>query len=238
MRKLLIYLKGYKKECILAPLFKMLEASFELMVPLVVANIIDVGIKNQDARYVIRMCMLLIFLAVIGLIASITAQFFAAKAAIGFGTGVRKALFRHLLSFSFTEIDTLGVSTMITRMTSDINQAQNGVNMVLRLFLRSPFVVIGAAVMAFTINPEMAILFVGVIAILSIVIFGIMLINIPMLKKVQRRLEEVLGLTRENLKGVRVIRAFCKEKEEETLFNEKNNLLTKYQKRQEQLLLY
>ncbi len=231
MKKLLIYLKNYKKECIFAPLFKMLEASFELFVPLVVAAIIDKGITNRDTEYIVEMCLILIALAVIGFVCSITAQYFSAKAAVGFGTGVRHALFKHLLSLSFTEIDTLGTSTMITRMTSDVNQAQNGVNMVLRLFLRSPFVVIGAAVMAFTIDAKAAIIFVITIILLSIVVFGIMLINIPMLKAVQQRLDKVLGSTRENLTGVRVIRAFCKEEEELSTFKHRNEALTKVQKR-------
>lgn len=231
MKELLVYLKGYKKECILAPLFKMLEASFELFVPLVIATIIDKGIGNGDKTYIIQMCALLIGLGVIGLICSVTAQYFSAKAAVGFGTGVRHALFKHLLGLSFTEIDTLGTPTMITRMTSDVNQAQNGVNMVLRLFLRSPFVVFGATIMALTIDVKSAMIFVIAIILLSFVVFGIMLLNIPMLKAVQQRLDGVLSMTRENLTGVRVIRAFCKEEEEIEAFNKRNETLTKQQKK-------
>lgn len=231
MKKLLIYLRGYKKECILAPLFKMLEASFELFVPLVMAAIIDQGIGNRDSGYIVKMCMVLVALGIIGLVCSITAQYFAAKAAVGFGTGLRHALFKHLLGLSFTEMDTLGTSTMMTRMTSDVNQAQNGVNMVLRLFLRSPFVVLGATVMAFTIDVKSAFIFVVAIILLSFVVFGIMLLNIPMLKAVQQRLDGVLGITRENLTGVRVIRAFCKEEEEIQAFCNKNEALNKMQKK-------
>ena len=231
MRKVLIYLRDYKKECVFAPLFKMLEASFELFVPLVVAAIIDVGIGNQDKGYIVKMCFVLIVLGIIGLICSVTAQYFAAKAAVGFGTGVRHALFKHLLALSFSEIDTLGTSTMITRMTSDVNQAQNGVNMVLRLFLRSPFVVFGAMIMAFTIDTKSAVIFLIAIVLLSIVVFGIMLINIPMLKSVQQKLDGVLGITRENLTGVRVIRAFCKEEGEVENFTKRNEALTREQKK-------
>lgn len=231
MKKLLIYLRNYKKECVLAPLFKMLEASFELFVPLVMAAIIDTGIANGDKNYIVKMCMLLIALGIIGLICSITAQFFSAKAAVGFATGLRHSLFEHLLGLSFTEIDTLGTSTMITRMTSDVNQAQNGVNMVLRLFLRSPFVVLGATIMAFTIDVKSAVIFVVAIILLSIVVFGIMLINIPMLKSVQQKLDSVMGSTRENLAGIRVIRAFCKEEEELETFQRRNETLTKTQKK-------
>lgn len=231
MKKLLIYLRDYKKECVFAPLFKMLEASFELFVPLVMAAIIDTGIANGDKNYIVKMCILLIVLGIIGLVCSITAQFFAAKAAVGFATGLRHSLFEHLLGLSFTEIDTLGTSTMITRMTSDVNQAQNGVNMVLRLFLRSPFVVFGATIMAFTIDVKSAFVFVIAIILLSIVVFGIMLINIPMLKSVQQKLDTVMGSTRENLTGVRVIRAFCKEEEELEAFKRKNETLTRTQKR-------
>lgn len=231
MKKLLIYLQNYKRECILAPLFKMLEASFELFVPLVMAAIIDKGIAYGDSDYILKMCMILIALAIIGLVCSITAQYFAAKAAVGFGTGLRHALFKHLLGLSFTEIDTLGTSTMITRMTSDVNQAQSGVNMVLRLFLRSPFVVFGATIMAFTINAKAALIFVIAIILLSIVVFGIMLINIPMLKSVQQKLDDVMGMTRENLTGARVIRAFCKEEEEIEAFMKRNEALNKHQKK-------
>lgn len=231
MKKLLIYLRDYKKECVLAPLFKMLEASFELIVPLVMAVIIDSGIAKSDKGLVVRMCGVLVLLGIIGLITSITAQYFAAKAAVGFATNLRHALFKHLQSLSFTEIDTLGTSTMITRMTSDVNQAQTGVNMVLRLFLRSPFVVFGAMIMAFTIDVKSALIFVVAIILLSIVVFGIMLINIPMLKDVQKKLDTVLNITRENLSGVRVIRAFCKEEEEIERFTRKNEELTAKQQK-------
>lgn len=231
MKKLLIYLRDYKKECVLAPLFKMLEASFELIVPLVMAVIIDSGIAKSDKGLVVRMCGVLILLGIIGLVTSITAQYFAAKAAVGFATNLRHALFKHLQSLSFTEIDTLGTSTMITRMTSDVNQAQTGVNMVLRLFLRSPFVVFGAMIMAFTIDVKSALIFVAAIILLSIVVFGIMLINIPMLKDVQKKLDTVLNITRENLSGVRVIRAFCKEEEEIERFTRKNEELTAKQQK-------
>lgn len=229
MRKLLIYLKDYKKESILGPLFKLLEASFELFVPLVMAAIIDVGIANGDKNYILKMCGVLILLAVIGLVCSITAQFFAAKAAVGFAAKLRHALFAHIQSLSYTEMDAIGTSTMITRMTSDINQVQSGVNMVLRLFLRSPFIVFGAMVMAFTIDVKAALIFVVIIPLLAIVVFGIMLITIPLFKKVQSGLDEVLGITRENLTGSRVIRAFHKEKEEIETFHEKNQLLTNLQ---------
>lgn len=231
MKRLLVYLNGYKKECVLAPLFKMLEASFELIVPLVIAAIIDHGIGGQNKSYIFWMCMVLIGLGATGLIVSVTAQYFSAKAAVGFATGLRKSLFSHLLSLSFTEIDTLGTSTMITRMTSDVNQAQNGVNMVLRLFLRSPFVVLGAMIMAFTIDVHSALIFLVAIVMLSIVVFGIMRINIPMLKSVQQTLEHVLQKTRENLTGVRVIRAFGKEQSEIAEFNQINQKLTNRQKR-------
>lgn len=231
LKKLLVYLKDYKKECVLAPLFKMLEASFELFVPLVVAAIIDQGIGLSDQGYITKMVAVLVLLALIGLICSVTAQYFSAKAAVGFGTKLRHSLFEHLLGLSFTEVDTIGTSTMITRMTSDVNQAQNGVNMVLRLFLRSPFVVFGAMIMAFTIDVKSAMLFVGAIILLSFVVFGIMLLNIPMLKSVQQKLDGVLGSTRENLAGVRVIRAFCKEEEEVEAFAIKNEGLTKIQQK-------
>lgn len=226
MKKLLVFLKDYKKESILGPLFKLLEASFELFVPLVMAAIIDVGIANKDTSYILKMCGVLILLAVIGLTCSITAQFFAAKAAVGFAAKLRHALFSHIQSLSYSEMDAIGTSTMITRMTSDINQVQSGVNMVLRLFLRSPFIVFGAMVMAFTIDVKAALIFVVTIPLLAIVVFGIMLITIPLFKKVQARLDEVLGITRENLTGSRVIRAFHKEKEEIEEFHEKNQVLT------------
>lgn len=229
MKKLLVYLKGYKKESILGPLFKLLEASFELLVPLVMARIIDVGIVQKDKQYIIQMCVVLILLGIVGLFCSITAQYFAAKAAVGFSTKLRLALFSHMQSLSFTEIDNLGTATMIARMTSDINQLQNGVNMVLRLFLRSPFIVLGAMIMAYTIDAKAALVFAAVIPLLSIVVFGIMAITIPLYKKVQMALDKVLSVTRENLTGVRVIRAFGKEKSEAKAFEESNNILMKSQ---------
>lgn len=230
MNKLFVYLKEYKKETILGPLFKLLEASFELFVPLVVASMIDVGIKTGDTGYIIRMCLVLIALGVIGLVCSITAQYFAAKAAVGFVKKIRHALFRHIQSLSYTELDTLGASTMITRMTSDVNQVQNGTNLTLRLLLRSPFVVFGAMVMAFTIDWKAAMVFVITIPLLCIVVFGIMLVSIPLYRKVQARLDRLLGITRENLTGVRVLRAFCKENEEIAEFEERNEALTGVQK--------
>lgn len=226
MKKVLAYLKGYKKECVFAPLFKMLEALFELFVPLVMAAVIDTGIGTGNKNYVIRMCLLLVTLGIIGLVCSITAQFFAAKAAVGFATGLRHALFFHIQSLSFTEMDTIGTSTLITRMTSDVNQAQNGVNMFLRLFLRSPFIVFGAMVMAFTIDVKAALIFVITIPLLAIVVFGIMKISMPLYKKVQEKLDAVLGITRENLTGARVIRAFNKEEAEIENFRGKNEELT------------
>ena len=230
MNKLFVYLKEYKKETILGPLFKLLEASFELFVPLVVASMIDVGIKTGDTGYIIRMCLVLIALGVIGLVCSITAQYFAAKAAVGFVKKIRHALFRHIQSLSYTELDTLGASTMITRMTSDVNQVQNSTNLTLRLLLRSPFVVFGAMVMAFTIDWKAAMVFVVTIPLLCIVVFGIMLVSIPLYRKVQARLDRLLGITRENLTGVRVLRAFCKENEEIAEFEERNEALTGVQK--------
>ena len=230
MRSLLVYLKKYRKESILAPLFKMLEASFELLVPLVMAAVIDVGIAERDSAYIVRMCLLLIALGLIGLVCSITAQYFSAKAAAGFGAGARHALFAHIQSFSFTEMDTIGTSTLITRMTSDVNQAQSGVNMVLRLFLRSPFIVFGAMIMAFIVDAKAALVFVAAIPLLSVVIFGIMLITMPLYRKVQARLDQVLLTTRENLTGARVIRAFNQEEEEQERFYTANQLLTDAQK--------
>lgn len=220
MKKLLVYLKDYKKESILAPLFKMLEASFELMVPLVVSAIIDVGIAKRDTGFILKMCLGLVALGLIGLVCSVTAQYFAAKAAAGFGTQLRHRLFSHIQTFSFSEIDKAGTSTLITRMTSDINQVQSGVNMVLRLFLRSPFIVFGAMIIAFTIDVKAALIFVTAIPLLSVVVFGVMAVSIPLYKKVQERLDQVLGMTRENLSGVRVIRAFHKEEEEKGRFEE------------------
>lgn len=229
MRKLLVYLKDYKKESVLGPLFKLLEATFELIVPLVMAAIIDTGVASGDKTYIMRMCMVLVLLAVIGLTCSITAQYFAAKAAVGFATKLRHALFAYIESLSFTEMDTVGTATLITRMTSDVNQVQNGVNLVLRLFLRSPFIVFGAMVMAFTIDIKAALVFVVTIPLLSVIVFGIMLISIPLYKKVQSALDKVLGITRENLTGSRVIRAFNKEEDEREHFNENNDLLTRAQ---------
>lgn len=229
MRKLLRFLKDYKKESILSPLFKLLEASFELFVPLVMAAIIDTGIGNKDGGFILKMCGILILLALVGLTCSITAQYFAAKAAVGFATKVRHALFDHIQKLSYTEMDTAGTDTMITRMTSDINQAQSGVNMVLRLFLRSPFIVFGAMIMAFTIDVKAALIFVVTIPVLSVVVFGIMIITIPLFRRVQASLDKVLGVTRENLTGSRVIRAFNKEQEEIADFDGSNERLTDVQ---------
>ena len=229
MKKLLVYLKDYKKESVLGPLFKLLEATFELIVPLVMAAIIDTGVATGDKSYIMKMCMVLVLLAVIGLTCSVTAQYFAAKAAVGFATKLRHALFAHIESLSFTEMDTVGTATLITRMTSDVNQVQNGVNLVLRLFLRSPFIVFGAMVMAFTIDVKAALVFVVTIPLLSIIVFGIMLISIPLYKKVQSALDKVLGITRENLTGSRVIRAFNQDDDEKVHFNENNDLLTRAQ---------
>ena len=229
MKRLLVYLSDYKKESVLGPLFKLLEASFELFVPLVIAAIIDVGIAGGDHSYILRMCGLLILLAVVGLISSVTAQYFAAKAAVGFSTKLRYALFSHIESLSFAEMDSIGTSTLITRMTSDINQVQSGVNLVLRLFLRSPFIVFGAMIMAFTVDVKAALVFVVTIPLLSIVVFGVMLISMPLYKKVQKSLDLVLGKTRENLSGARVIRAFNKEENEIAEFGQENALLTNMQ---------
>ncbi len=229
MKKLLIYLKDYKKETVLAPLFKMLEATFELFVPLVMAAVIDQGIGSGNVSYVLRMGGVLILLGMIGLVCSITAQYFAAKAAVGFSTKLKHALFSHIQGLSFTEIDTLGTATMITRMTSDVNQVQNGVNMVLRLFLRSPFIVFGAMIMAFTIDVKAAFIFVVTIPLLSVVVFGIMMWTMPLYRKVQAGLDSVLGATRENLTGARVIRAFNKEQEEIDAFETKNSALAHMQ---------
>ena len=229
MKRLMIYLKDYKKESILAPLFKLLEAFFELLVPLVMANIIDYGISNQNMGYIGKMGLCLLLLGVVGLASSITAQFFAAKAAVGFSTKLRQALFNHIEDLSFTDIDKAGTSTMITRMTSDVNQVQSGVNMTLRLFLRSPIIVFGAMIMAFTIDVKCALIFVVAIPLLSIVVFGIILSTIPMYKKVQAKLDQVLGITRENLTGVRVIRAFHQEDKEEERFRENNEALSAQQ---------
>lgn len=230
MKRIWLYLKEYKKECVFAPLFKMLEALFELFVPLVVASIIDVGIAGKDSGYIIKMCGMLVALAIIGLTCSITAQYFSAKAAVGCATGLRHHLFKHIQGFSFTEMDTIGTSTLITRMTSDINQVQNGVNLVLRLFLRSPFIVFGAMVMAFTIDVHAALVFVATIPVLAIVVFGIILSTRPMYKNVQAGLDKVLGITRQNLTGVRVIRAFNKQQDEIREFKTANEQLNKLQK--------
>ena len=225
MKKLLVYLKDYKKESILGPLFKLLEASFELIVPLVVASMIDVGIPNQDKGYIIKMALVLVALGVIGLISSVTAQFFAAKAAVGFATKVRHALFDHIQKLTFGQMDSQGTATLITRMTSDVNQVQNGVNLVLRLFLRSPFIVFGAMIMAFTVDVKAALIFVVVIPLLLIVVFAILLISIPMFGRVQANLDQVMRTTRENLTGSRVIRAFAKEPEEIEEFQKENRVL-------------
>lgn len=230
MKKLLVYLKDYKKESVFGPLFKLLEALFELFVPLVVAEIIDTGIANSDYGYIVRMCLLLAALGVIGLVCSITAQFFAAKAAVGFSTKLRHALFAHIQSLSHSEIDTLGTSTLVTRMTSDINQVQSGVNLVLRLFLRSPFVVFGAMIMAFTIDVKSALIFAVAIPALAVIVFGIMLLTMPLYKKAQRALDGVLTKTRENMTGARVLRAFCMEERETEDFTERNDGLVRIQK--------
>lgn len=230
MKKLLVYLKDYIKESILGPLFKLLEALFELFVPLVIAAIIDTGIENGDTVYIIKMCLVLVLLGFVGLAFSITAQYFAAKASVGFVSKIRHVLFGHIQSLSYSELDQIGTSTLITRMTSDMNQVQNGMNLALRLLLRSPFVVFGAMIMAFTIDVPSAMIFVYVTIVLLIVVFGIMLGSIPLYKKVQQKLDAVMTVTRENLTGVRVIRAFCKEDEETDDFINKNNELTASQK--------
>lgn len=229
MKSLLKYLKDYKKETVLAPLFKMLEASFELFVPLVMAAIIDTGIANGDKSYILKMGGVLVVLAVIGLTCSVTAQYFSAKAAVGFATKLRHALFSHIQGLSYTELDTMGTSTLITRMTSDVNQLQNGVNLTLRLLLRSPFIVFGAMIMAFTVDVKAAWIFVVTIPLLSIVVFGIMIASLPLYKKVQAALDKVLGRTRENLAGARVIRAFCKEEQEMEAFTKDNEQLLEVQ---------
>ena len=229
MRKLLIYLKDYQKECIFAPLFKLLEASFELIVPLVMAAIIDKGIAQADRGYIFQMGGILVLLALVGLTCSVTAQYFAAKAAVGFSTKLRHSLFSHIETLGFSEMDTVGTSTLITRMTSDINQAQSGVNMALRLFLRSPFIVVGAMVMAFTVNVKAALIFVVTIPLLSVVVLVLMALSVPLYKKVQSGLDAVLGHTRENLEGARVIRAFHKEETETEQFYASNDFLTNMQ---------
>ncbi len=229
MRNLLVYLKDYKKETVLAPLFKMLEASFELLVPLVMAYMIDQGIGGKDQGVIFRVGLVLISLGLIGLVCSITAQSFAAKAAVGFAAKLKHSLFAHIQSLSFSEMDTIGTSTLITRMSSDVNQVQSGVNLVLRLFLRSPFIVFGAMIMAFTIDVKAAMIFVVTIPLLCLVVFGIMLIGMPLYKKVQAGLDKILGITRENLTGARVVRAFNKEETEILRFEEGNEALTKMQ---------
>lgn len=229
MKNLFTYLKNYKKETILAPLFKMLEATFELFVPLVMAAIIDTGIAKKDEAYIFSMSGILIALGLTGLVCSITAQYFSAKAACGFAAKIKEVLFNKMQGMSYTQIDRAGASTMINRMTTDVNQVQTGVNMVLRLFLRSPFIVFGAMIMAFTIDVKAALIFVAVIPVLSVIVFGIMMLTIPLYKKVQKQLDYVLEKTRESLTGIRVIRAFGKEEEETQEFDERNNCLTKFQ---------
>ena len=229
MNKMLTHLNGYKREAVLAPLFKMLEATFDLFVPLVMADIVNVGIAAHDFRYILVRCGILLLLAVVGLACSLTAQYFSAKAAVGYSTSLRHALFEHIQRLGFTEMDTMGTSTLITRMTSDINQVQSGLNLFLRLFLRSPFVVVGAMVMAFTVNVRAAWIFVVAIPLLSVVVFGVMVITNPLYKTAQARLDRVLGLTRENLTGVRVVRAFDKEQSEIDRFESANDLLTRMQ---------
>lgn len=229
MRKLLKYLKGYEKETILAPLFKMLEASFELIVPLVVAGIVDVGIANRDTSYIWRMCLVMILLGVIGLVCSLTAQYFSAKAAMGFSTALRNALFSHIGKLSYEELDRLGTPTLVTRITSDVNQAQTGVNLVLRLFLRSPFIVAGAVIMSFVINVQVAWIFLAAVPLISLVIYLIMKWTVPIYKKVQSSLDRISRITRENHVGARVVRAFGRQKEENQDFQETNEQYTKIQ---------
>ena len=231
MKSLLKYLRNYRKESILAPLFKLLEASFELFVPIVISKIIDVAIPSGNNSMIIKMGLVLALLALVGMVAAITAQFFAAKAAVGFSAELRSAVFAHIQTFDFTSIDKVGISTLITRMTSDINQLQNGVNMVLRLFLRSPIVVFGAMIMAFTIDVKSALIFAVAIPILAVIVYGIMLITMPLFKKVQGSLDKVLSHTRENLTGVRVIRAFGLEEKELGDFEADNRILAKSQTR-------
>ncbi len=229
LKKLLKYLKGYEKQCVLGPLFKLLEATFELFIPLVVANIVDKGIASADTGYIVKMCLVMIVLGIVGLICAVTAQFFSAAAAVGFSTRLRHAVMEHILGLSYSQIDQLGTSTMITRMTSDINQVQNGVNLTLRLLLRSPFVVFGAMIMAFTIDFQAALVFAGVIPVLCVIVFGIMLITMPMYKRVQSSLDGVTSATRQNLAGVRVLRAFCKEEAEVASFENQTQQLTQRQ---------
>ena len=227
---MLKYLKGYRRETVLAPLFKLCEAAIELFVPLVIAAIIDNGIASKSTGYVVKMSLLLVLLGAVGLAFSVTAQYFAAKASVGYVTKLRSALFGHLGTLSYTDTDTLGTSTMITRMTSDANQVQTGLNLALRLLLRSPFVVFGAMIMAFTIDWKAALTFVAVIPALSVVVYGIMFISMPLYKKTQSRVDGVLSKTRENLSGVRVVRAFCREEEEIREFDVRNRALAASQK--------
>ena len=226
MKQLLRYMRGYEKQCVLGPLFKLLEATFELLIPLVVAAIVDTGIGSGDKAYIVKMCLVMVALGVIGLICAVTAQYFAASAAVGVSARLRGAVMGHIMGFSYKQIDEVGTSTLVTRMTSDINQVQNGVNLTLRLLLRSPFVVFGAMVMAFTIDFEAALVFAGVIPLLCVVVFGIMLITMPMYKKVQAGLDRVTAATRQNLLGVRVLRAFCAEKREVENFTAQTQELT------------
>ena len=227
MKNILVYLKGYTRECILSPAFKLFEALLELIIPIIVAAIVDNGISQANKPYIIKMALLMVFLGAVGLTFSVIAQFFAAKASVGFIAKVRSAMFSHIQRFSYADLDKIGTSTLITRLTSDANQVQNGVNLTLRLFLRSPFIVFGACVAAFTIDFKAALIFVCTIPLLSVVVFGIMLISIPLYKKVQKSLDGVLLKTRENLSGARVIRAFCMEKEEIDDFCDKNTSLSK-----------
>ncbi|MFI3207342.1 MAG: ABC transporter permease, partial [Clostridia bacterium] len=229
MKKVFVHLKDYKKECTIGPLFKLLEACFELFIPLVVASMVDVGIKNQDIPYILQVCAVLIGLGLLGLASSLTAQYFAAKAATGFGTKLRHSFLSHIQSFSYKDIDNVGTSTLITRITSDINQVQTGVNLVIRLLLRSPFVVVGAMVMAFTIDFDSGLIFLIAIPLLCLVVFGVMGLTIPMYKKVQANLDGVTMASRENLSGVRVLRAFCREQSEIDLFEEQTKRLNKMQ---------
>ena len=229
MKYLLKYMKDYRKEAILAPLFKMLEALFDLFVPLVMAALIDNGIANRDIPYIFRMCAILILLAVAGLAISITAQWFSAKAATGFAGDIRSRLFEHIQELSFSQMDIFGADTLITRMTADVNQLQNGVNLALRLFLRSPFVVFGSMILAFTVDVRAALIFVVAIPVLSAVVFGIMLWTMPMYRRVQEKLDKIMTGTRENLTGVRVIRAFGQEENEIESFHEKNQDLSRMQ---------
>lgn len=229
MKKLLKYMKGYGRECVLGPLFKLLEASFELLIPLVVAEIVDTGIATGNQSYIVKMCLVMIALGLIGLVCAVTAQFFAAKAAVGFAARLRHSVMAHILKLSYTQIDTIGTSTMVTRMTSDINQVQNGVNLTLRLLLRSPFVVFGAMIMAFSIDFDAALIIAGLIPVLCLIVFGIMLITMPMYKRVQASLDKVTSATRQNLTGVRVLRAFCKEESEVEAFEGQTQELTEKQ---------